>query len=144
MTIQNEIGTRKIELKVTDSETENYPSYRLNIKILTEELNAEFKRPIWIALTDLETFTQKLTELDKTRIGDEKLESMSPNEFHLRFRNIDKLGHLTVELKVRKESAYQNDYADLIKLEFEIDPTTFPKIINELNEIKTTPQQRVL
>ena len=137
MTIQNEIGTRKIELNVSDSETENYPSYRLNINILTEEITAEFKRPIWIALTDLETFTQKLTELDKTRIGDERLESMSPNEFHLRFRNIDKLGHLAVELKVRKESPYQNDYSDLIKLEFEIDPTTLPKIIDELNEIKT-------
>jgi hypothetical protein len=137
MTIQNEIGTRKIELKVSDSETENYPSYRLNIKVLTEELNAEFKRPIWIALTDLELFTQKLTQLDKTRIGDEKLESLSPDEFHLRFRNIDKLGHLTVELKIRKKSPYQNDYSDLIKVEFEIDPTTFPKIIEELNEIKT-------
>ncbi|ARN71191.1 hypothetical protein BST91_05790 [Nonlabens tegetincola] len=137
MTIQNEIGTRKIELNVGDSEAGYYPSYRLNIKILTEELNAEFKRPIWIALTDLESFTQKLTELDKTRIGNEKLESMSPNEFHLRFRNIDNLGHLAVELKVRKESPYQNDYSDLVKVEFEIDPTTFPEIIDELNEIKT-------
>lgn len=65
------------------------------------------------------------------------LESMSPNEFHLRFRNIDNLGHLTVELKVRIESLYQKDYSDLIKVAFEIDPTSLPKIICELNEIKT-------
>ena len=136
MTIQNEIETRKIELNISDSEIVNYPSYRLKINLLTEELNAEFNRPIWIALTDLESFTQKLTELDKTRIGDEKLESMSPDEFYLRFRNIDKLGHLAVELKIRKLSQYQNDYSDLIKVEFEIDPTSLPKIINELNEIK--------
>jgi hypothetical protein len=136
MTIQNEIGTRKIELNISDSEAVNYPSYRLKINLLTEELNAEFNRSIWISLTDLESFTQKLTELDKTRIGDEKLESMSPDEFYLRFRNIDKLGHLAVELKIRKLSPYQNDYSDLIKVEFEIDPTSLPKIINELNEIK--------
>jgi hypothetical protein len=138
MTIQNEIGTRKIELNISDSELENYPSYRLNINILTEELNAEFKRPIWIALTDLESFTEKLTELDKTRIGDEKLESMSPDEFYIRFRNIDKLGHLAVEMKIKKKSPYpyQQDYSDLIKVEFEIDPSTFPNIINEFNEIK--------
>lgn len=136
MTIQNEIGTRKIELNISDSELVNYQSYCLKINLLTDELNAEFYRPIWIALTDLESFTQKLTELDKTRIGDEKLESMSPDEFYLRFRNIDKLGHLAVELKIRKSGPYQNDYSDLIKVEFEIDPTTFPKIINELNEIK--------
>ena len=136
MTIQNEIGTRKIELNLSDSELVNYPSYCLKINLLTEEFNAEFNRPIWIALTDLESFTQKLTELEKTRIGDEKLESMSPDEFYLRFRNIDKLGHLAVELKIKKLSPYQTDYSDLIKVEFEIDPTTFPKIINELNEIK--------
>ncbi|WP_418510815.1 hypothetical protein [Corallibacter sp.] len=136
MTIQNEIGTRKIELNICDSELINYPSYRLNINILTEELNAEFTRPIWIALTDLEFFTQKLIELEKTRIGDEKLESISPEEFHIRFRNINKLGHLAVELKIRKSSSYQNDYSDLIKVEFEIEPTAFPRIINELNEMK--------
>ena len=136
MTIQNEIGTRKIELNISDSELVNYPSYCLKINLLTEEFNAEFTRPIWIALTDLESFTNKLTELEKTRIGDEKLESMSPDEFHIRFRNIDKLGHLAVELKIRKSSPFQNDYSDLIKVEFEIDPTTFPRIINELNEIK--------
>ncbi|WP_289045367.1 hypothetical protein [uncultured Olleya sp.] len=136
MTIQNEIGTRKIELNISDSELVNYPSYCLKINLLTEEFNAEFNRPIWIALTDLESFTQKLIELEKTRIGDEKLESMSPDEFYIRFRNIDKLGHIAVEMKIRKSSPYQNDYSDLIKVEFEIDPTTFPKILNELNEIK--------
>jgi hypothetical protein len=136
MTIQNEIGTRKIELNISDSETVNYPSFRLKINLLTEELNAEFNRPIWIALTDLDSFTQKLTELEKTRTGDEKLESMSPNEFYLRFRNIDNLGHLSVELKIEKGSIYQKDYSDFIKVEFEFNPTTLPKIINELTELK--------
>lgn len=136
MTIQNELRTRKIELNISDSETVNYPSYRLEINLLTEELNAKFNRPIWIALTDLEAFTQKLTLMDKTRTGDEKLKSMSPNEFYLRFRNIDNLGHISVELKIEKNSAYQKDYSDYIRVEFEIDPTTFSKIINELAELK--------
>ncbi|AXP82936.1 hypothetical protein CJ739_3877 [Mariniflexile rhizosphaerae] len=135
MTIQNEIGNRKIELNISDFETVNYPSYRLKINLSTEELNAEFNRPIWISLTDLESFIQKLTELDKTRTGDIKMESMSPDEFYLRFRNIDNLGHLSVELKIQKESPYQKD-SDLVKMEFEFDPTNFPKIINELTELK--------
>lgn len=135
MTIQNEIGNRKIELNISDFETVNYPSYHLKINLSTEELNAEFNRPIWISLTDLESFIQKLTELDKTRTGDIKLESMSPDEFYLRFRNIDNLGHLSVELKIQKESPYQKD-SDLVKMKFEFDPTNFPKIINELTELK--------
>ena len=57
MTIQNEIGTRKIEMNISDSETVNYPSYCFKINLLTEELNAEFNRPVWIALTNLESFT---------------------------------------------------------------------------------------
>jgi hypothetical protein len=136
MTIQNELGTRKIELNISDSETVYYPSYRLKINLLTEELNAKFNRPIWIALNDLEAFIQKLTLMDKTRTGDEKLKSMSPNEFYLRFRNIDNLGHLSVELKIEKSNTYQKDYSDYIRVEFEIDPITFSKIINELAELK--------
>ncbi|WP_335975616.1 hypothetical protein [Gaetbulibacter jejuensis] len=138
MTIQNETRTRKIKLNISDSETANYPSCRLKINLVTEELNAEFDRPIWIALSDLEAFIQKLTEMEKNRTGDEKLESMSPNEFYLRFRNIDNLGHLSVELKVEKRSSHQKDYSDFIKVEFEFNPTNFPNIINELTELKNS------
>lgn len=142
MIIKNEIGTRKIELIIVETEPETYPSFRIKINLTTEELKAEFNRSIWIALSDLEKFNLKLTELDQKRIGDEKLKSMSPDEFYLRFRNIDKLGHLSVELKLKK-SSFQKDYSDSIKVEFEIDPTTFPKTIEKLNEFKNVCQQRL-
>jgi len=131
MIIQNEIGTRKIELSVSDSETYCYPSYCLKISLLTEELKADFNRSIWISLTDLEHFIKRLSILDKTRVGDEKLESMSPDEFHLRFKNIDSLGHLSVEVRLKKSTLY-NEYSDTIQIAFEIDPTSFPRIISDL------------
>lgn len=137
MIIENEIKTRRIELTIVDFELDYYPSYRLKIELSTEEMNATFNRSIWISETDLDLFLTRLNELEVSRKGDEKLLSLSPNEFYLRFRNLDVLGHLAVELQVTKEYYYNHGYSDLLRVEFEIDPTSLPKIIIGLKELKT-------
>ena len=124
-------------MTVVDSEENYYPSYRLRIKLATEEFQADINRAIWISELDLEDFVGRLESLDNSRKGDEKLKSMSPDEFHLRFRNLDNLGHLAVELELRKVSKNDNSYSDLLRVEFEIDPTSLPQVIREMNELKT-------
>ena len=137
MKIQNETKTRTIELTVVDSEENYYPSYRLRIGLATEEFQAEFNREIWISKVDLENFVARLESLENSRKGDEKLKSMSPDEFHLRFRNLDNLGHLAVELELKKDSKNDNSYSDLLRVEFEIDPTSLPEVMRGMNELKT-------
>lgn len=138
MIIENEIRTRRIELITVDSEQAYYPSYRLRINLSTEEIQATFNRSIWISEADLDSFVARLNDLETTRQGDEKLNSMSPNEFQLRFRNLDKLGHLSVEIQLMKGNYLAQGYSDLIKVEFEIDPPSLPKIIAGLNELKSS------
>ncbi|MEQ9443418.1 MAG: hypothetical protein RIG62_30545 [Cyclobacteriaceae bacterium] len=137
MIIENEIKTRRIELTTVDSEKDYFPSYQLKIKLSTEEIQATFNRSIWISEADLDSFIVKLHDLETTRRGDEKLNSMSPGEFQLRFRNLDERGHLAVELQLMKKSYPDPEYSDLIKVEFEIDPTSLLNIVTGLNELKT-------
>jgi hypothetical protein len=140
MLIQNEIKSRSIELSVLESALDHYPSFRIQIHLVTEEFEGNFDRNIWISEADVESFINGLQKLDESRNGQETLNSMSPGEFHLGFKNIDKLGHLAVVLRIKKESSVDHTYHDDLKIEFEIDPTSLPKIINQLSQLITHKQ----
>ena len=141
MKIENEIKSKRIELVVVDSENDYYPSYRIQIGIKTDEFEGKFDRNIWLPEVDIDDFIERLSNFDKTRNGFEKLNSMSPDEFQLGFRNIDNLGHVSTQIQLRKESNIDNTYKDFLNIEFEIDPTSIRYIINGLKELKTQANQ---
>jgi hypothetical protein len=128
MTIENEIKTRFIQLIVVDAELHYYPSYKLAIELKTEEIAGKFDRSIWVSEVDVQDFIQQLEALDKSRNGQAKLSSMSPNEFNLIIKNLDSLGHLLVCLSLERESSVILDQKDVLKVCFEIDPTSIPSI----------------
>ena len=121
MKIQNETKSKTIELNTIEAEVDHYPSYRLKIAIITEEIKASFEKSIWITEVDLNDFITKLNELEKSRNNEVKLNSMSPGEFQLGFRNLDLLGHLAVELQIEKNDIQGSGYAHLVKIGFEIE-----------------------
>ncbi len=138
MRVENEIKTRYIDINSIDFETDYYPSFRILINLKTEELVAEFNRSIWISEADLDKFLIHLENLDASRIGNAELISMSPDEFKIRFSNLDKLGHILVRLQLCKESTIDKSYSDNLQVEFEIDPTSLRHIIDEFKEIKSS------
>ncbi len=140
MKIHGENKLEIIEISAVEAETDYYPSYRLQINVETEEVKASFDRSIWITETDLEEFISNLIELEKNRDKDVVLNSMSPGEFQLRFRNLDLLGHLVVELQLEKKDYNKQGNSSLVKLEFEIDPTSLPSIIGELKNLSIIKQ----
>lgn len=137
MRIENEIKSKWVELTVVDSETDYYPSYRIIIGIKTEEFEGKFDRKIWLSEVEIDDFIERLSNFDKTRNGFEKLNSMSPDEFQIGFRNIDSLGHISTQIQIRRESNIDKTYRDLLNIEFEIDPTSIKRIIAWLKELKT-------
>ena len=128
MIIENETKTRFIQLIVVDSELHYYPSYKLSVQLKTEEISAKFDRSIWVSEVDVQNFIQQLEALDKSRNGEAKLSSMSPDEFDLIIENLDTLGHLSVCLSLKKEATSILDYKDSLRICFEIDPTSIPFI----------------
>lgn len=137
MIIQNEIRTREIELWIIESVIGSFPTTRLGFRIKTEEFEGSFDRNIWIVNADIKETIEQMEKLEQTRYGKAILNSISPGEFHLQFRNIDAQGHLAVEFHISKEP-FRNSYGDKLRVEFEIDPTSLPGIILEFEKLKTT------
>ena len=137
MKITNEIKTRKIELIVIDSVTEQFPSYRVQILVETENIKTNFDNWVWISATDIDKFIKSIDNLDQTRKGQAQLCSMSPGELELTLKPIDNLGHIAATLRFIKDDRIANDYSFDIKVEFQIDPTSLPAIKLEMNKLKT-------
>lgn len=129
MRISNENKTRTIELIKIESVKEHYPSYKIRIKVDTENIKTDFDNFIWISETDIDTFLKELEILDRERKGEAVLNGMSPNEFSLVLKPIDLLGHLSIGFKLVKEDRIDKDYSYDIKVDFQIDPTILPKLI---------------
>jgi len=136
MKISNEIKSRFIELSVVEAVKEHYPTYRIEIRLETENIKSNFSNYIWISEEDIDTFILGLENLDETRDGQAELNSMSPEELRLLFKAIDNMGHLAVELKIRKEDRISKDYSYDINIEFQVDPTILPYVIKDLKKIK--------
>lgn len=135
MKVQNELRNRTIDITVAELIMENYPSYRLEIGIDTENIKGNFKKYIWVSLGDLEDFISGLLELDKTRKGQVEIQGMSPREFTWFFKAIDNLGHLAIGINLMTQDRITNDYSYNIKVEFQIDPTALPLVISDLKKI---------
>ncbi len=138
MNITNQIKTRTIELeKVSDEEDYGYLSYQFACNIQTAEITTNFNRRIWIGASEIDQFIVKLQQLDETRMGEVELQGIRPKEFTLVIKGIDLLGHLAVNLRLEKEAIYSDTYWDKIEVEFEIDPTSIPYIIQDLKRVRT-------
>ena len=88
---------------------------------------------VWFGRPDIERFVADLRALDESREGSAELESMSPGECVLKFRNCDKLGHLDLEVAIAR-AVYDFGEADHFRcrIRFEVDPTAFSSMIDEL------------
>ena len=89
MKITNEIKTRKIELIVIDSVTEQFPSYQVQILVETENIKTNVDNWVWISATDIDKLIKSIDNLDQTRKGQAQLCSMSPGELELTLKPID-------------------------------------------------------
>lgn len=135
MKITNELKTRNIEFLKTESVKEHYPSYQIQIRVETENIQANFGNYIWLSAVDIEKFLTEIEALDKYRTGQAVLESMSPGELKLIFQTIDSQGHLSVTLHFKKEDRINKDYSYEIKVEFQIDPTSLATVRKEFFEL---------
>jgi hypothetical protein len=98
MKITNEIKTRTIEFIKLESFKEHFPSYKVEIRVETENIKTSFNNHTWLNEADIEQFLIALTDLDKYRTGQATLGALTPDELELTFRSIDNSGHLSVAL----------------------------------------------
>ena len=92
-------------------------------------------KSVWFDSVETRQFIKKLRALDKSREGLVTLETMSPGECVLVFRNFDKLGNIHLEIDISRRVYYFGE-TDLLRchMRFEVDPTGFTKSIDQLEE----------
>jgi hypothetical protein len=87
----------------------------------------------WFSRIEINRFITDLRALDESREGSATLETMSPGECVLKFRNFDKLGHLHLEVAIARAVYYFGETDHFrCRIRFEVDPTAFPSMVDEL------------
>src|SRR5262245_17726742 len=85
----------------------------------------------WIAAPALAAFLGQLRELERRRQGEATVEGLSPGEFQLRIRSVNRRGHVAVEGLVTKH-VHQGEggpYRHTVEFGFEFDPTLLPIVL---------------
>ena len=126
---------QKTQLTIFEVEKEViWGSVKIKIQISNRNFNATFDsiiEGVWLSFTEIESFIQVLEILEKSRDGETTLTALDTNEFHLKIFNIDKLGHLAAQVEIEKGIS---PFKTKILSTFEIDPSSIPKIIFELQK----------
>ncbi|TLS69221.1 hypothetical protein FEF65_01695 [Mariprofundus erugo] len=95
MKIEN--GNNYLELEVSLEEDETLPSYGDAYVIISVNSNGfSGKNDLWVSAEGLQEFCASLVKLEKERIGEATLSSISPGELDLKIYSVDSLGHLAV------------------------------------------------
>ena len=84
---------------------------------------------VWFDGDAITSFLAALRQLDAKREGNATLETMSPNECVLAFRNSDGLGHLLLDVSITAGIGTQQSTCNL---SFSFDPTSFPALVKQI------------
>jgi hypothetical protein len=91
---------------------------------------------VWIGRDDWAAFMEDLRELERTRRGKAHVRAVAPAELELTVSATDRAGHMAAEGWVGREYAGRNgDFHDRVCFRIEIDPSTLPHIVRELEGI---------
>ncbi|WP_159668938.1 hypothetical protein [Andreprevotia sp. IGB-42] len=108
----------------------NEGNVHISVRATLGEFSA-FHKSVWIEEEPLNRFISELSILASTRSGSAILESYSPEDFRLEFRNRDTLGHIVIEIQLCQYQ-YSGPTYWPIKLSggFEADPSSIKCILD--------------
>jgi len=87
---------------------------------------------VYLELSALAEFVESLICLERTRFGEAVLQSMSPDEFSLKLRSRDGLGHLVVEATLQRHQYSGPTYwPTKVSGGFELEAEDLPKIVSQ-------------
>jgi hypothetical protein len=94
---------------------------------LTIEVNSNGFRghnDLWVFAKSLECFCKELISLENNRAGNAELESISPNELHIKVHSINSRGHMAISGKTGYLIPQENkSFWHNIEFGFEFDPS---------------------
>jgi hypothetical protein len=90
---------------------------------------------VWVSLQDLRSFLADLRSLERSRRGEARLSSMSPDALSLHIRITDPAGHVRVDAAISR-THYGSDYElAAVRLGFAFDPSRLPTILTSFERL---------
>jgi hypothetical protein len=132
MRIESDDKESFLTLFVREQEKNYLPSRRLAVKAELDGFRGSDDK-IWVTDAECKKFLAQAEELERTRQGTAVLESMSPGEFRLELRVVDRAGHaeLAIVLSILKAGGRKTQHLG-IHGDFELDPSGLPLIVKSL------------
>lgn len=91
---------------------------------------------VWLEAPKLNEFLVALIQLERNRSGKVLLRSASPDEFILKLRSRDNLGHIVVEAVLQRHQYSGPTYwPTTVSGGFELDPTELPVVVRQFQNL---------
>ena len=108
---------------------------RLKVSVCIKEFSGSYEN-VWIDKDELKKFLLDFIKLEERREGRARLESMSPDEFWMEFRSIDRAGHVGVEVQLKRLQYSESElWPRMIAGGFEFDVSTLPQLVREFKKL---------
>ncbi len=127
------IGSEKEYIEIIEHErmpddTPTPGDVRIKVRVRLKEFSGSYE-DVWLEKLELDNFLSVFTKLVETRNGKARINSMSPDEFWVEFRPIDRAGHFEVEVQLKRfQYSGPTYWPTIVAGGFEFDPTTLPEI----------------
>lgn len=122
-----------IELKELEKNPKGTPGagdINLQVNIKLQDFQGSYSG-VWVESTEMNRFLVELKALEKSRKGNAKISSMSPEEFILEIRSSDNLGHMEIETQLHRLQFSGPKYWPIIlKGGFEAQPEAISELIS--------------
>lgn len=90
---------------------------------------------VWVSREDLRSFLADLRSLERSRRGEARLASMSPDELSLHIRITDPAGHVRIDAAIWRIH-YGSDFEPAaVRLGFSFDPSRLPTILKSFERL---------
>ncbi len=115
----------KLDVLVVSEETDELPSKGdVRVSVLIKSNGFRGHNDVWLDGDNFDSFCRALIELEASRHGEAKIESMSPDEFELTIGSLDSVGHIGLWGKTGYHvmSPLKNFY-HAVEFGFEVEPS---------------------
>ncbi|MEX0702311.1 MAG: hypothetical protein WD069_09470 [Planctomycetales bacterium] len=112
---------------------------RLAVRVASHGFCGEYNQ-VWVAADEFGRFLAALRQLEATRLGAAEMAALSPDEFRLAVRTVDRSRHLVVEGRLGRLVHARHWHA--VEFAFEFDSSLFGGAVREFERLaQGTPNQ---
>lgn len=126
-----------IELERAPKGVPNEGDVRVCVQVTLGEFSGRYEA-VWLEEPTLREFIEQLATIEADRAGSATLTSCSPDEFVLKIRSRDRLGHFVAEVSLcRYRYCGNSSWPTTVSGGFEIEPSSLPFLLDEFRSLNT-------